>query len=132
VYYQNVRGLRTKLEELRCGIQSITDTFDIIILVETWLCDGIMDAELGLENYRIFRQDRNANNSNYSRGGGVLVAVRDCYMSRALSVPKPALSKFSWTLEWVICILLFALFIFLRIQITVFMNLIVVQLKKLC
>lgn len=74
IYYQNVRGLRTKLHHLRQSIP--LSNYDIIAFSETWLHDGISDAELGFICYDIYRFDRNASSSVSVRGGGVLVAVK--------------------------------------------------------
>jgi len=86
VYFQNVRGLRTKLFDLRIAMASVSEDFDIIVLVETWLNDGILNSELGLENFNIYRLDRTPTNSVYSRGGGVLIAVRKNLLSRVLKI----------------------------------------------
>lgn len=59
-------------------------SYNIIILTETWLNPDFTDAELGLDNFKIFRLDRNPFNSPHSRGGGVLIAVK-------LTVPSPLL-----------------------------------------
>ena len=74
IYYQNVRGIRTKLFDLRCSVPMFL-SYDIIILTETWLSPDITDGELGFNSFKIFRLDRNPNNSFHSRGGGVLIAV---------------------------------------------------------
>lgn len=84
-YYQNVRGLRTKLDYLRCNIHLIN--FDYCILTETWLTPDFYDSELGFDNYRLFRFDRNENTSPYSRGGGTLIAVKTKFATKLLSVP---------------------------------------------
>lgn len=86
VYYQNVRGLRTKLFDLRSALATVSADYDVIIFVETWLISGINDAELGMDNFNVFRCDRNVNTSNLSRGGGVLIAIRKCFFSRILRV----------------------------------------------
>lgn len=44
VYYQNVRGLRTKLIDLRMAQSVSSVIYDVIIVVETWLNDGIADS----------------------------------------------------------------------------------------
>ena len=44
---------------------------DIICITETWLEDGIQNANLGLRNYKIFRRDRSLH------GGGILIGVRN-------------------------------------------------------
>lgn len=73
IYYQNVRGLRTKLLNLHTNF--ILSSYDAYVLTETWLSNDISNAELGFDEYLIFRCDRNALTSNCRRGGGVLIAV---------------------------------------------------------
>lgn len=68
VYYQNVRGLRTKTETFHENL--LSEEYDIIALTETWLCDGIFSEELFDERYNVVRKDRHT----ATRGGGVLVA----------------------------------------------------------
>ena len=46
-------------------------------MVETWLDDKILDGELGLNDYLLFRCDRSPKTSLCSRGGGVLIAVKN-------------------------------------------------------
>ncbi|KAH1016148.1 hypothetical protein HUJ04_007418 [Dendroctonus ponderosae] len=65
VCYQNVRGLRTKLNELMQAVY-----------IETWLNEDFSHSELNLNNYNIYRTDRNSSTSKHKRGGGVLIAVR--------------------------------------------------------
>lgn len=81
-----MRRLRTKLYDLRCALSTVSENFDIIILVETWLNDSITDAELGFDNFNIFRVDRDSINSDYLRGGGVLIAVKNHLFSRVLKL----------------------------------------------
>ena len=57
-YYQNVRGLRTKLEDLKTAIMCSAVQYDILIFVETWLNASISSSELGLSDFNIFRADR--------------------------------------------------------------------------
>lgn len=67
LFYQNVRGLRTKTDTFYNNLL-VADT-DIAIITETWLCDGILDTELCCpDRYDLFRRDRGA------LGGGVMVA----------------------------------------------------------
>lgn len=72
-YYQNVRGLRTKLLKLHKA--SVTADIDIIILTETWLNQNFLDVEILDDRYVIFRADRNASLSSLERGGGALIGV---------------------------------------------------------
>jgi hypothetical protein len=69
VYYQNVRGLRTKLNILIFNISLFR--YDYFVFVETWLNFNILDAELGFDDYNMFRLDRSDKTSNCTRGGGV-------------------------------------------------------------
>jgi len=46
---------------------------DIIGITETWTTKNVLDAEIHLSGYQMFRCDRNTEN----RGGGVLLYVRD-------------------------------------------------------
>ena len=73
IYYQNVRGLRTKTHEFLNNV--CCNNYDLIVLTETWLCTGIYDSELFSANYNVYRRDRNVVNSKKLNGGGVLVAV---------------------------------------------------------
>ncbi|XP_043471602.1 uncharacterized protein LOC122504518 [Leptopilina heterotoma] len=74
LFYQNVRGVRTKLQDLRVSVRSAD--YDCIVLTETWLNDCIDTQELSFDNYDVFRFDRNVLTGEGSRGGGVLVAVK--------------------------------------------------------
>lgn len=75
LYYQNVRGLRTKTQHLYA---QTSDTFyDLICLTETFLNSSIQDSELFNHNYTIYRRDRESSGSAKKDGGGVLLAVRN-------------------------------------------------------
>lgn len=75
VYYQNVRGLRTKVNHL--FLQSVDSAYDIICLTETFLNSNIQDSELFCSNYSVYRRDRATTASKKLDGGGVLLAVRN-------------------------------------------------------
>lgn len=74
IYYQNVRGLRTKTDvfyrNLSCNF------YDVVVLTETWLLDGIADSELFDHRYIVWRRDREYVTTGQTRGGGVLIADR--------------------------------------------------------
>lgn len=69
LYYQNVRGLRTKTRTFFTNMLAY-DT-DIVALTETWLNKNINTRELFNNNYICYRSDRR----DGRRGWGVLVAV---------------------------------------------------------
>lgn len=50
--------LQTKLNMLRCNIYRLK-TYDFLALIENWLFEDIIDGELGLDNFNIFKSDRN-------------------------------------------------------------------------
>lgn len=74
VFYQNVRGLRTKASVFYRNV--CANFYDIICLTETWLIEGITDSELFDDRYVVWRRDRNYSITSQSLGGGVLIAVR--------------------------------------------------------
>lgn len=74
LYYQNVRGLRTKTNDFRYEVS--VNNFDSIALTETWLHSGIGSYELFTNNYNIYRHDRNSDDHNV-RGGGCLIACKN-------------------------------------------------------
>lgn len=74
VYYQNVRSIKRKSLKFSHNLALSAVDWDLIILTETWLDSDILDAELGLKKYNVYRSDRCSEIS--SRGGGVLVAVK--------------------------------------------------------
>ena len=82
-YYQNVRGLKTKLSDFRLSLAM--SQYDIIVLSETWLDATIADGELCFGGYNVYRCDRDPAATGKSRGGGVLVAVGQDYRCDVLS-----------------------------------------------
>lgn len=86
IYYQNVRGLRTKTNSFYST--TINCHYDIITLSETWLVPSINSNELFDTNeFVVYRCDRSVLNSIRSYGGGVLIAVRSSVKSEILIVP---------------------------------------------
>lgn len=73
MFYQNVRGLLTKIPFLRNALSNVN--YDFICLSETWLNTNVFDVELGFINYNIYRNDRNLSFGK-TRGGGVLIAIK--------------------------------------------------------
>lgn len=81
VYYQNARGLRTKL--IGTYSESLYIDYDILMISETSLCEGILSSEVLSERYTIYRRDR----VTETVGGGVMIAVRSSLQSARISVP---------------------------------------------
>ena len=85
VYYRNVHGLRTKLKSLQRTCALLSPPPDIIVLTETYLHPGILDSELSLENFVIYRRDRH-NTADAPSGGGILIAVKQNLKSQITQV----------------------------------------------
>ena len=74
MYYQNVRGLRSKINEFSTNIDLFH--YDLFALTETWLHDDIFNSELFSPSFKVIRADRNCEATGRTRGGGVLLASR--------------------------------------------------------
>lgn len=77
VLYQNVRGLRTKTKA--CFLSVECDSYDVYCLTETWTNDSIQNAELFPGSYIVVRNDNMPSLSGKTCGGGVLIALKDCF-----------------------------------------------------
>lgn len=73
MYYQNVRGLRTKTSEFYSNMMS--SSYDFVALTETFLNSSVYDSELFTSDYTVLRKDRHGDVG----WGGVLLAVKSCY-----------------------------------------------------
>lgn len=73
LYYQNVRGLNTKLLEARTFVN--VNNFDVISLTETFLHDGVSSSEIFNNSYTVYRNDRD------TYAGGSLIAIKNNFIS---------------------------------------------------
>lgn len=79
VYYQNVRGINSKLSTVKKN--SSSREFNIMCLTETWLNNSVLDSEIIDPSYRVYRRDRDPLTSQKTKGGGVLIAISDDLIS---------------------------------------------------
>ena len=79
IYYQNVRGLRTKIDDVFLSTSDCN--FDIIMLTETGLDESISSLQLFGNSFNVFRCDRSPLNSNKRSFGGTLIAVAQQHTS---------------------------------------------------
>lgn len=86
MYYQNVRGLRSKEKVASFNASLLQSNYDVIALTETNLIQSVDSSELFGKNFTVHRCDRSTSNSHKIDGGGVLIAVRSCYSSEVISV----------------------------------------------
>lgn len=75
----NIRSLVNKLSKFQSFVY--TFNFCIICLTETWLSDFICNGEILPTGFVLYRKDRP------SRGGGVLIAVRESLFSSFIPSP---------------------------------------------
>ena len=68
--YTNARSVINKMDEFVANVAKLER--DIIRITESWANDKILDAELSLNGYLMFRNDRNTGN----KGGGVLLNAK--------------------------------------------------------
>ena len=94
IYYQNVRGLRTKIDTFFLAVSEAE--YDLIVLTETWLDDRIYSTQLFGALYTVYRTDRSHLNSRKSRGGGVLIAVSTKLSSHIHPAPISSLLEQIW------------------------------------
>lgn len=71
IFYQNVRGLRTKSNEFSLNLEAFDA--DITCITESWLTEGFLNSEYSSNRFHIHRRDRNYTSSNTSRGGGSII-----------------------------------------------------------
>lgn len=79
MYYQNVRGLRTKRNQFDCN--SSSDDYSAIVLTETWLKSTIYSSEYFNNSFVVYRNDREATCADAELGGGNLIVVRNSVVS---------------------------------------------------
>ena len=102
------------MEDIFINSKIFSSNYDILVFTETWLNINVNSAEIGLDDYNIFRDDRNP--AYASRGGGVLIAVHKkfkCYVCKHLDYMKtPVLITFMLILKVVVFPQLLVLYIF--------------------
>lgn len=74
LFTQNIRGLRTKLNEFQTNLLNID--MDFFCLTETWLNSDFLSSEYISNNYKSYRRDRNYGSTNTTRGCGCWIIHR--------------------------------------------------------
>lgn len=72
IFYQNVRGLRTKAREFFANV--ISPSFPIFVISEIWLCSEISSSDFFSPPYKVFRSDRDFSGVK-PKSCGLLIAV---------------------------------------------------------
>ena len=94
VYYQNVSGMNTYVDEYR--LASSDCSYDVIALTETWLNERTSSNQVCGDYYEVFRCDRNHLNSSKVSGGGVLLAIRRAFQARELKDARWSIVEQVW------------------------------------
>lgn len=74
ILYQNVRGLRTKVNEFATNF--LNSNAQIFCLTETWLSDAFNSSEFLLSDCVSHRKDRNYIGTGTTRGGGSWLVLK--------------------------------------------------------
>lgn len=81
-YYQNCRGLNSKVKEF--SISVISSDYDAIILSESWLSPSVLSSELFSNDFFVYRCNRSSSNSIKKHGRGVLIAIKSTFCSEQI------------------------------------------------
>ena len=79
--YTNANIVINKMDELRERI--LVNDFDVIAVTETWAKEEIIDSELSVDGYVLYRKDRKSDRQ--CRGGGVIILVKTSLKSKSLT-----------------------------------------------
>ena len=71
IVHQNIQSITKKINELRLIRSSVQSGIHFITLSETWLNEQILDSEISIEGYKVFRLDR------ANKGGGIAVYAKN-------------------------------------------------------
>ena len=83
IIYLNARSILPKIDELR--VLCVSNSYDVICIVESWLSSDIDNTELSIPGFTIFRRDRSRH------GGGIIVFVRNSLPCTVLPFEFPTL-----------------------------------------
>ena len=83
IIYLNARSILPKIDELR--VLCVSNSYDVICIVESWLSSDIDNIELSIPGFTIFRRDRSRH------GGGIIVFVRNSLPCTVLPFESPTL-----------------------------------------
>ena len=72
--HMNVRSLSKKMDQLRIVLHE--SNLDVIRFSETWLNKAVNSKSVALQNYILYRQDRDLNVVAKKRGGGLLTYIK--------------------------------------------------------
>ncbi len=95
--HTNVRSILNmhKREELQLMV--IERKVDILGITESWMHEGVSDAEVDITGFRLFRKDRERNSgAGKCRGGGVLLYIREDIIAVDISSEEDQKNESVW------------------------------------
>lgn len=90
--YFNARSIVNKLNELKLFL--IEENVDIVGISETWLTSNILDSELQVSGFTLFRRDRQ--NETKRKGGGVALYVKCDLNPTVLEIDSDSFQESLW------------------------------------
>lgn len=78
IYYQNCRGLNTKLAGFYENLSDLS--YDVVCVTESWLSDSVNSSECFPPNYNVIRCDRRFEAIGRSRGGGAILGLSNAIL----------------------------------------------------
>ena len=82
--HQNIRSVTRKIDELRFLVSELISRIELIALTETWINDEILDDEISIPGYQLFRKDRDTRN-----GGDAVFVKTDLLVTRRFDLESP-------------------------------------------
>lgn len=95
--FQNIVGLLNNIDEFRVYLAD--GKLDFACLSETFLDDGVNDAVVAVDGFRLVRRDRS---SGPKFRGGVAIYIRSCFQYRVIDLPGDLICQMSSDLEYIL------------------------------
>ena len=73
----NTRSILDINRRMKLSNAIANSEYDIICLCETWLTKDVTTVSLFLENYQVYRNDRETSDNRKTKHGGVLIAIKN-------------------------------------------------------
>ena len=94
----NVRSLMKKIDQIRLTVSG--SKLDVITMSETWLNSSLGSRLVGLDDYVMYRQDRDCKIAGKKRGGGLLTYIHSKYANESEQLPDVSISSKHIEVQW--------------------------------
>ena len=96
--HMNVRSITKKIDQLKTMLHDVK--LDVITMSESWLNNSVSSNSLLLNNYVMFRQDRNLSVVSKKRGGGLLTYIASKHAADSEELPDISKSNADIEAQW--------------------------------